>query len=112
MKAVPVKALLCALALSGLLAGSANARSMIEKACLRAGRDDASQALCACIQAVANQQLKGADQRLAASFFKDPHKAQVIRQSERQRHKLFWQRYKSFGLAAEESCGEAGSDPA
>ena len=105
-----VKPFLHALALSALAAGSAGAASMIEKACIGAGREAASPALCACIQSVANQRLPPRDQRLAASFFRDPQKAQVIRQSERQKHKSFWLRYREFGDAAEESC--AGADPA
>lgn len=96
-----------ALALTGLTAGSAPAGGMIEKACIRAGREAASQSLCACIQQVANQTLNRRDQRLAASFFKDPHKAQVIRQSDRRSHEDFWQRYKTFGAEAEDFCAGA-----
>jgi hypothetical protein len=99
-----MKPLLYALALTTITAGSAPADEMIRKACLKAGRDGATAELCTCIQSVANQSLKRKEQRKAASFFKDPHKAQVVRQSENPRNAAFWQRYKAFGLVAEETC--------
>ncbi len=88
----------------GLLASSAPAGEMIRKACLKAGRDGASAELCTCIQLVADQNLKRKDQRMAAGFFRVPHRAQVIRQSNKIKHAAFWQRYKAFGLAAKETC--------
>jgi hypothetical protein len=103
-----MKPFLYSLALIGLTAGSAPASSMIEKACLKAGRDAASRDLCGCIQNVADQSLQRKDQRLAASFFKDPHKAQVIRQSERPNNKVFWVRYKAWSAAASEICTPLG----
>ena len=89
-----------------LTASSAPAGNAIKKACLKAGRAGATHALCGCIQKVADRRLKSKDQRLAASFFKDPHKAQVIRQSDRKAHEIFWKKYKAFGAAAEEECSE------
>ena len=62
--------------------------------------------LCACIQQVANMTLSGADQRLAAKFFRDPAMAQEVRQSARNRHREFWTRYTTFGQAAEQVCAE------
>lgn len=91
----------------GLLAAAApgaQAGDAIRKACLKADRPNASRALCGCIQSVADQSLNRRDQRMAATFFKDPHKAQVIRQSDRPSHEAFWQRYKAFGAQAEETC--------
>ena len=76
----------------------------IEQACVQSGRDAASRALCGCIQDVANLTLSGADQKLASSFFGDPHKAQEIRQSNRRAHERFWERYKEFGQTALEFC--------
>lgn len=89
---------------AALVAPSAMAGDAIRKACLKAGRPAASRALCGCIQSVADQSLNRRDQRLAATFFKDPHKAQVIRQSDRASHEAFWLRYKAFGSQAEETC--------
>lgn len=88
-----------------VLASSAPAGNLIRKACLKAGRAGATRELCSCIQHVADSHFhKRADQKLMASFFKDPHKAQVIRQSDRRSHEAFWTRYKAWGVAAEESC--------
>lgn len=44
------------------------------------------------------------DQRLAATFFSDPHRAQEVRQSRRRQHEAFWERYENFGVAAETFC--------
>ena len=86
------------------LAGSAQAGGPIERACNGAGRDAATPTLCHCIQRVADATLKRREQRLAASFFRDPHRAQEVRQSDHQRDAAFWQRYKYFGAAAELNC--------
>ncbi len=83
---------------------SAPAGNRIAKACLKAARPAATPALCSCIQRVADRTLTRRDQRLAAGFFRNPHRAQVIRQSGRRAHADFWQRYKAFGAAAEDSC--------
>lgn len=77
---------------------------MITRACLKADRKAASRSLCGCIQGVANQTLTRSDQKLAARFFKDPHKAQEIRQSDNARHETFWKKYKAFGKTAEAMC--------
>jgi hypothetical protein len=76
----------------------------IERACLAADRQAASRPLCDCIQQVADQTLTNADQRMAAKFFDDPHKAQEIRQSDNTRHEAFWLRYKEFGISAAALC--------
>lgn len=44
------------------------------------------------------------DQRLAATFFSNPNRAQEVRQSRRRQHEAFWERYESFGVAAETFC--------
>lgn len=77
---------------------------LISRACLKADRKAATRSLCGCIQSVANQTLNKTDQRLAAKFFKDPHQAQVIRQSDRSSHETFWKKYKAFGQTAEAMC--------
>ncbi len=80
----------------------------IERACLASGRSAANSALCACIQGAANITLSRSDQSMAARFFKDPHRAQVIRQSGSASHSAFWRRYVSFGQTAEAMCGTGG----
>lgn len=94
------------LALVFLLVGTqaGMAADLIQTACLKSGRPGASIALCGCIQSVADQYLDRKDQKLAATFFKNPHRAQEIRQSDRSSHEAFWQRYKQFGAAAEDGC--------
>lgn len=76
----------------------------INRACLKSGRKAASSQLCGCIQVVADTALSWGDQRRAAKFFKDPHRAQEIRQSDRARDEEFWLRYKAFGSRAEATC--------
>lgn len=86
------------------LGGAAEAGGPIERACL--GSDRATSApLCHCIQRVADATLRRGEQRMAARFFRDPHRAQEIRQSDSPRDAAFWQRYKYFGTAAELNCG-------
>ena len=76
----------------------------IERACLQADRPAATQALCGCIQTVAGATLTRSEQRQAAKFFKDPHRAQEIRQSDRAAHERLWERYKRFAASAEATC--------
>jgi phytoene dehydrogenase-like protein len=80
----------------------------IEQACRTSGRPQATLALCACIQQAANGTLSRADQRRAVRFFRDPHKAQEVRQSSRPADSAFWQRYRTFGETAELRCGMTG----
>jgi hypothetical protein len=76
----------------------------IERACLQSGRQAATPALCGCIQRAADQTLSRADQSRAATFFRDPHRAQEVRQSKRAADEEFWRRYRAFGAAAESAC--------
>ena len=78
--------------------------NVIRNACLKADRQAADRALCGCIQTAADQTLTRRDQKLASSFFEDPHKAQEIRQSDRRSHEKFWKRYKVFRDQAEAIC--------
>ena len=77
---------------------------VIERACLGSNRPAANRTLCGCIQNVADRTLDRRDQRLAAKFFRNPHMAQEIRQSDRRSYEIFWKKYKKFGESAEESC--------
>lgn len=76
----------------------------IEQACLKSERSRGQQALCACIQDAADMTLTERDQRLAATFFADPNRAQEVRQSDSRGHEAFWERYENFGVAAESFC--------
>ena len=76
----------------------------IERACLGSERPGASRALCGCIQDAANLTLSTKDQRLAASFFRDPQKAQEVRRSDTREDDAFWDRYRNFGATAETFC--------
>lgn len=96
--------LLIPILIAGVMAPAATLAGPIERACLKADRKAASRPLCNCVQQVADLTLDGRDQRLAASFFSDPHRAQEIRQSDRSTHEAFWKRYKSFGANAESYC--------
>jgi hypothetical protein len=60
--------------------------------------------LCGCIQAAADRTLSKSDQTLAASFYSDPQKAQDVRQSDRSRDEIFWQKYKNYSETAEAIC--------
>nr|WP_226782213.1 hypothetical protein [Oceaniglobus trochenteri] len=76
----------------------------IERACLKSDRKAATRALCGCIQQVADLTLDRRDQRLAAKFFRDPHRAQEVRQSDRSSDETFWKKYKQFGSNAKAYC--------
>lgn len=77
----------------------------VQTACNRSDRDAATRSMCACIGQVADQTLRGADQRRAATFFRDPEKAHKAWMSKRAADDAFWERYKAFGAQAEASCG-------
>ncbi|MDQ2089974.1 hypothetical protein [Marimonas arenosa] len=93
------------------VAGTAAAQVMrlatgpISRACVGSDRKARSQERCGCIQAVANDTLSPADQRLAVSFYTDPHRAQEIRQSDNPGHERFWQTYKDYARTAAAVCG-------
>ena len=73
-------------------------------ACMSSDRKARSRALCGCVQAQADRDLRGGDQRLAKTFFRDPHRAQEVKMSKRPRDDDFWDRYKQFAANAERSC--------
>lgn len=76
----------------------------IDTACVRSDRARGNAPLCGCIQQVANQTLSRADQRRAAQFFRDPHRAQEVRTSKREADSAFWRRYRAFASRAETLC--------
>jgi len=94
------------LAAALVLAGGGMASAgVIERACMNSDRPAANRGLCGCIQNVADATLTRGEQRRAASFFSDPHMAQVVRQSDNAGDEVFWQRYKAFGATASNYCG-------
>ena len=76
----------------------------ISRACLSSDRKARNRQLCGCIQAAADRTLSKSDQTLAASFYSDPQKAQDVRQSDRSRDEIFWQKYKNYSETAEAIC--------
>ncbi len=76
----------------------------IESACLRMDRTQATRSMCRCIDSVAQRTLTRAEQRRAATFFRDPQRAQDVRMSRNARDNEFWTRYRAFGDAAERMC--------
>lgn len=90
------------LAVSLMSPAMANA-GVISNACINSDRP-ASRALCGCIQQAADMTLGHSDQRRAARFFADPHKAQEVRASSSDRDNAFWDRYQNFGQTAEAMC--------
>lgn len=86
------------------VARAPSAEGPIQAACLAAGRDAASRALCGCVQAAADQSLTVTDQTRAAGFFADPQLAQDTRASQTRAADAFWERYQGFVETARGLC--------
>ncbi|MFC2966510.1 hypothetical protein [Acidimangrovimonas pyrenivorans] len=99
-----MKKLVCATVVT-LASAPALHAGPIEAACKNSDRP-ATAALCGCIQQAADITLRHSDQRRAARFFSDPHKAQEVRQSSSDRDNAFWDRYQNFGETAVAMCGD------
>ncbi|KQI68085.1 arginine transporter [Loktanella sp. 3ANDIMAR09] len=82
----------------------AGVRGELGKACMASGRSAANPALCSCVQRTANLNLSGRDQKLAATFFEDPQRAQDTRQSDNAGDEAFWLRYRAFTDTAQRQC--------
>lgn len=76
----------------------------IDSACVRSDRARGNAGLCGCIQQVADQTLSRGDQRRAADFFREPHRAQEVRMSKTDADNAFWARYRNFASSAEAYC--------
>ena len=76
----------------------------VGKACLAADRKAANAQLCSCVQAAANVHLNGSDQKIAASFFAEPEKANDMKIATSRSADAFWDRYKAFSQTAQRSC--------
>lgn len=77
----------------------------IGNACMSSDRKARSPQLCNCIQKAANDRLSRSEQRRVVAFFRDPHQAQVTRQSDKSNDEVFWRTYKSYVSYAEAVCG-------
>lgn len=98
-KVFVLSALVLLTACGGSNRGGGNTRGAtgeVSRACLAADRAAANPALCSCVQAAANQTLRGSDMSRAASFFGDPDRAQATRTADDSRSEAFWQRYRTF----------------
>ena len=76
----------------------------LQRACVAQGRKAASAQRCGCIQAVADRELSSAEKRRGVKAFKDPHKVQEWRQSDRTSDNEFWATWKAFGNSASRIC--------
>jgi hypothetical protein len=102
-----MKRIILMIALTGVLlpvAPEPMEAATIQRACMKSDRKAANRRLCLCIQDAARGTLSNSDQRLAATFFRNPGKSQEIRQSDRVSHEKFWLRYKEFGAKAQQMC--------
>jgi hypothetical protein len=98
-----MKYLMLAALAAASFAGPVSA-GQIQRACLQSDRAQGNRALCGCIQQAADLTLSNRDQSRAAKLFRDPDKAQELRQSGRRGDEEFWLRYRSFGETAEAFC--------
>ena len=108
-----MKSLCCVLALTVVAgcgagvrdgSGARFASGPISDACNGSERRASNPRLCGCIQAAANVELTSRDQRRAVRFYKDPHSAQVVRQSDRSADEEFWDRYSAYVDRSERLC--------
>ena len=102
MRTAVVRGAMAALAVVVLTGGAL--AGPISGACNKSARSAATPSLCSCLQKVADQTLRGDDQRRVATFFRDPDKAQVVKMSTKSGDDRFWQRYELFGQQAELVC--------
>jgi hypothetical protein len=93
-----------ALALAGVLAPLPAAANPIERACLQSGRSAANTALCSCVGSAAERTLTNRQMRDGARFFRDPQRAQDVRQSSRRNDEELWRAWRNFGQTAEAMC--------
>lgn len=76
----------------------------ISRACISSDRRARNPELCGCIQGAADIELTHSDQKMAVRFYRDPHRAQEVRQSDRSSHEAFWKRYSAYVNRAERQC--------
>ncbi len=79
----------------------------LQRACMAQDRRAATSSRCGCVQAVADRELSSTEQRRGVKAFKDPHKMQEWRQSDRTSDNAFWSTWKAFGESAARYCSNA-----
>lgn len=76
----------------------------ISNACIASDRKSRSRALCGCIQGSGGPDAEPVRPAPRGAFYRDPHKAREIRQSDRSRDESFWKAYRAYGERAERLC--------
>jgi hypothetical protein len=89
---------------AGVVTRAGNASGPISQACLSGSRRGASQQLCGCVQAAADQTLSKRDQQRGSKFFSDPQSLQDLRQSDNRSNEKYWERWQVFTARAEAMC--------
>ena len=84
--------------------GPRYAKGTIYNACRQAGRKEASDRRCGCVQWVADQRLNPDQQRRGAGYFSNQQGLQDTRQSDRATDERFWTAWKAFGQDAGRQC--------
>lgn len=80
------------------------AKGPIYSACRSAGRKEATQSRCGCVQWVADRELTAAQQKRGAGYFNNQHGLQEARQSDNAANERFWKAWKAFGQQASQQC--------
>ncbi len=83
---------------------SISASGPMSRACMASDRKARSDALCGCVQAMANRHLSASEQSRATKFWRDPQRVQDMRQSDNPRNEAFWAKWKAFGADVEQTC--------
>ena len=83
------------------------ARGDIYDACRDAGRTEATDHRCGCVQWVADQTLTPTQQQRGAGYFVDQQGLQDARQSDGSANERFWTAWKEFGQQAGQQCRSA-----
>ena len=105
MKQVLIMGVCAATLTASAILPTALEASAIDRACRQSSRAGATPQLCSCIGNVAKESLSRSEQRKVAKWFRDPHQAQEVRQSDRAHDADLWKRYKAFGERARQVCG-------
>lgn len=83
------------------------ARGDIYTACRDAGRSEATDQRCGCVQWVADQTLTSSQQQRGAGYFVNQQGLQDTRQSDGSANERFWSAWKTFGQQAGLQCRNA-----
>ncbi|MFK7877359.1 MAG: hypothetical protein AB8B71_16550 [Paracoccaceae bacterium] len=80
------------------------AKGTLHTACQAAGRKEATDRRCGCVQWVANRELTPAQQKRGAGYFTNQQALQDARQSDSRANEQFWAAWKEFGSKAGRLC--------